>query len=118
LFGQRRGVIPVAILTTSTAEGDRLDFDATAVDPLSVEFVPDGATEAHRRGYIQDVDDGGDLDLVLHFSTQETGIECGSTEVSFSGETYTGQAIVGSDAIQTVGCAGKPGTPVTTGSIK
>jgi len=64
---RNRGVIPVAILTTSTAQGEPLDFDATTVDPLSVTFGPDGATEAHERGHIEDVDGDGDVDLVLHF---------------------------------------------------
>lgn len=40
---KRKGVIPVDILTTE-------EFDATAVDPLSVRFGPDGAIESHGRG--------------------------------------------------------------------
>jgi hypothetical protein len=101
-----QGVIAVAILTASVDAGDALDFDATTVDPLSVEFGPDGATEAHGQGHIEDVDSDGDLDLLLHFRTQETGIECGSNEARLTGETYDGKAIVGSDSIQTVGCGG------------
>jgi hypothetical protein len=107
-----RGVIPVAILTTSVADGDQVDFDATTVDPLSVEFGPDGAMAAHGRGHIEDADDDGDMDLILHFRTQETGLECGSTEANLTGETYEGQAIMGSDSIQTVGCEGKAGPSV------
>jgi hypothetical protein len=91
------GVIPVAILTTSM-------FDATMVDPLSVKFGPKGATEAHGRGHIEDADGDGDLDLVLHFRTQETGITCGATSASLTGETLNGQPITGSDSIKTVGC--------------
>jgi hypothetical protein len=92
-----KGLIPVAILTTDT-------FEATAVDPLSVEFGPNGATEAHRRGHIEDVDGDGDVDLVLHFDTQATGIECEDTSASLHGVTLDGQEIEGSDTIQTVGC--------------
>jgi len=92
-----RDVIPVAILTTD-------DFDATMVDPLTVEFGPDGAFEAHGRGHIKDVDGDSDLDLVLHFAVQETGISCGDTSASLTGETFGGEAIEGSDSIKTVGC--------------
>jgi hypothetical protein len=92
-----QGVIPVAILTTST-------FDATNVDPLSVEFGSNGATESHGRGHIEDVNGDGKPDLVLHFRTQETGIQCGDTSASLTGETFDGHAIQGSDLIQTVGC--------------
>jgi hypothetical protein len=90
-------VIPVAILTTDT-------FDATAVDPLSVQFGPNGATETHNKGHIEDVNQDGEPDLVLHFRTQATGIQCGDTSASLTGETFDGDAIQGSDSIKTVGC--------------
>jgi hypothetical protein len=91
------GVIPVAILTTET-------FDATTVDPLSVEFGPHGATEAHGEGHIEDVNGDGRPDLVLHFRTQDTGIQCGDTSASLTGETFGDEPIQGSDSIITVGC--------------
>ena len=96
-----KSVIPVAILTTDT-------FDATTVDPLSVEFGPNGAMEVHERGHIEDVDGDSDLDLVLHFATHDTGIVCGDTSASLTGEIFDGQAIEGSDAIRTVGCRSMP----------
>jgi hypothetical protein len=91
------GVIPVAILTTSS-------FDATLVDPRSVRFGPKGATEAHQQGHVEDVNHDGEPDLVLHFKTQATGIKCGDTSASLTGETLDGIPIQGSDAIKTVGC--------------
>lgn len=93
-----RGVIPVAILTTD-------DFDATTVDPLSIQFGPDGATEAHGNGHIEDADGDGDLDFILHFKTQETGVQCGDTQASLTGETFGGQMIEGTDSINAVGCS-------------
>ncbi|MDH3690389.1 MAG: M14 family zinc carboxypeptidase [Gammaproteobacteria bacterium] len=92
-----KGKIPVAILTTNT-------FDATTVDPLSVAFGSNGAKEAHGKGHIEDANGDGDLDLVLHLKTQETGIACGDTSVLLTGETFDGTAIAGSDNIVTVSC--------------
>ena len=90
-------MIPVAILTTDT-------FDATTVDPLSVRFRPKGAKEVHKKGHIEDINHDGEPDLVLHFKTQATGIKCGDTSASLTGETVDGDPVQGSDAIQTVGC--------------
>jgi hypothetical protein len=94
---QSKGVISVAILTTST-------FDATTVDPLSVKFGPNEATEVHGRAHIVDVNGDGKLDIVLHFNTQETGIQCGDISAFLTGETIGGQVITGFDSIRTVGC--------------
>ena len=92
-----KGVVPVAILTTET-------FDATTVDPLSVEFGPDAATETHGKGHIEDVDEDGDLDLLLHFKTQELKLDKNSTEatLTLTGITYDGHAIIGRDRVNIV----------------
>lgn len=90
-----RGVIPVAILTTPT-------LDATTIDPTSLKFGPNMTTPVHFA--LEDVDNDGDLDMIVHFSTQESGIVCGATAASLTGQTNTGQAIKGSDSVRTVGC--------------
>jgi len=99
-----KGVIPVAILTTSIADGDSLDFDALDVDPLTVTFGSGAAVEAHAYGHAEDVDGDADLDLVLHFRTQETGVVCGDTNVTLTGETFGGQVLEGTDSISVKGC--------------
>ncbi len=95
-----QGVIPVAILSTA-------DFDATTVDALSVRFGPGKAIEAHQQGHPEDVNADGKTDLVLHFNTQDTGIQCGQTSATLTGFTTLGQRISGSDAIRPIG----PGCP-------
>jgi hypothetical protein len=57
------GMIAVAIYTTT-------DFDASQVDVSTVVFA--GASAAHSA--LEDVDHDGDLDLVLHFRTQDTNL--------------------------------------------
>ena len=92
-----KGVIPVAILTTN-------DFDARGVDPTTVAFGPDKAGIAHSSVHLEDVDGDDALDLVLHFRTQDTGIQCGDTAASLTGETFDGVLFEESDSIVTVGC--------------
>jgi hypothetical protein len=99
------GVIPVAILTTSLAAGDALDFDATLVDPTSVIFGRENATPVHNpssgSGRLrQDVDDDGDIDLMLFFETQAVGLKWGDTEACLFGTLTTGQSFSGCDAVR------------------
>jgi hypothetical protein len=90
------GVIPVAILGTNS-------FDASFVDQASVRFGPNQAL-AQGKGQLADVNGDGLLDLVLHFRTQDAGIQCGKNTVSITGQTVNGVPIQGTDAIRTVGC--------------
>jgi DNA-binding beta-propeller fold protein YncE len=91
------GVIAVAVLTSP-------GFDAATVDPSTVVFGPLGAPAQGGAGHLEDVDGDGDLDLVLHFSVQASGIACGTTSATLTGTTFGGQAIEASDSIRTVPC--------------
>lgn len=97
-----KGVIPVAVLTTSTMDGDSVNFDATLVDVLSVRFGPNEATAVRGKGHIEDVDGDGDLDMVFQFKIKDTGIQPGETEACLTGKDINGQDIKGIDAIMTL----------------
>jgi hypothetical protein len=95
----KKGVTPVAILTTT-------DFDATTVDPATVCFgdaetpVQRDCTEAHGTGHPKDVDGDSDLDLLLHYETQQTGIDLGDTQACLTGQTFGGVSIEGCDSVK------------------
>ena len=88
-----KGVIPVAILTTP-------DLDATTVDAETVRFGPDQAQPTQYA--LEYVDGDGNLDLILHFRTQDSGIAPGDTSAMLVGWTYAGGLFVGLDSVRTV----------------
>lgn len=72
-----KGVIPVAVLQTET-------FDPTERQ-VSYRFDAAGkvgcdSAEPVHGGHVEDVNDDGDDDLVLHFDAEETNFEHGDTE--------------------------------------
>jgi hypothetical protein len=86
-----KGRLPVAVLTTE-------DFDAMDVDPNSVRFA--GAAPVHTA--YEDVDADGDMDLVLHFHTQELELTTESIEAFLIGQTYDEQLLMGVDSVKIV----------------
>ena len=88
-------LIPVAILTAG-------EFDALQVDPATTKFGP-GKAVAERYDVV-DVDHDGDEDLLLYFRVQQTGIACSDVQTTLIGKLYDGSNMVGSDAIENVGC--------------
>jgi hypothetical protein len=86
-----KGRVPVAILTT-------LDFDASTVDPVTVQF----ANAWPLRWTMKDVDADGDLDMLLFFKTQELDLVSSSTDATLIGATFGGKSIVGTDAVDIV----------------
>jgi DNA-binding beta-propeller fold protein YncE len=91
-----KGVIPVAVLGS-------VDFDATQVDFSTVVFGPNGASPVHV-GHLKNVNGDGFDDMVFHFKVRETGIACGDTDATLTGETFGGDSITGTDAVKTAGC--------------
>ncbi len=91
-----KGVIPVAVLGS-------IDFDATQIDSSTVAFGPGGASAVHD-GHVEDVNGDSFDDMVFHFRTQETGIACGDTDATLTGETFGGDSITGIDSVKTAGC--------------
>ncbi|VGO14436.1 hypothetical protein PDESU_02997 [Pontiella desulfatans] len=86
-----KGQLSVAIITT---EG----FDAPAVAPATVRFA--GASPVHTA--YEDVDQDGDIDLLLHFLTQELQLSDTSTQAYLIGQTPNGQILMGVDTVMVV----------------
>lgn len=90
----------VAVLSTP-------EFDARTIDPLSVCFgdaeapAERSCNEVHGKGHYEDVDRDGDVDLVLHFRIDETGIDLGDTRACAIGTTVDGVGVYGCDAVDT-----------------
>jgi len=85
-----KGVVPVAILTDE-------HYDAARTDPDSVVFAGASAVKWH----MEDVDCDGDLDMLLHFNTQDLQIAAGDTSATLTGNTLDSIAIpiIGSDSV-------------------
>jgi hypothetical protein len=79
-------------------------FDAATVDPTSARFGATGteATPIHVR--LTDVDGDGLRDMVLRFQILDTGIKCGDTSATLTGQISSGQSIIGSSPLTTVQC--------------
>jgi hypothetical protein len=97
------GLIPVAVLQTD-------EFDPTSEDVRYRFGAPDvvadggGARPAHG-GHVEDVDDDGRDDLVLHFPTDDTGFDGGESEGRLEWErTESGEhGLSGTDTVTIVG---------------
>jgi polyhydroxybutyrate depolymerase len=90
---EKKGVIPVAVLTTQ-------DFDASTVEVETVQFGPTQARAEH--GSVEDVNGDGLLDMIMHFRAQETGIMAGDTSAMLTGRSSVFGAFYGSDSFETV----------------
>jgi hypothetical protein len=90
-----RGILPVAILGSST-------FDVADVDVTTLAFGLDGAAPlGRRRGHATDVNRDGFTDLVSIYRMRETGIAFGDTEACVTAELEDGRLLEGCDTIET-----------------
>ena len=96
-------VLLVGVMTTSTSAGDAEDLDAAQIDPTTLNFGPNAAINASTP-IMTDLDGDSDLDAVFGFQVQDSGIVCGDTEVTLTGEQYDGYPLTGIDTIETVDC--------------
>jgi hypothetical protein len=76
-----RGTLPVLVRSTD-------DFDATTIDPESIELGPDEATP---EAWSRTVGDDGRTHLLLTFRLPETGIGWDTEEAELEGETSDGE---------------------------
>jgi len=88
------GKVEVAILTTGA-------FDAMTVNGNTLAFGPNNA--APTRVKTKDIDRDDDLDLVASFEKADTGIQCGDTEATLTGQTNAAGSFEGTDSIITIG---------------
>jgi DNA-binding beta-propeller fold protein YncE len=88
--------LAVAIMTTGT-------FDATTVDATTVRFGRTGIEKAPTQWTLQDADGDGDTDMLLRFSMQNTGIQCGDTSATLIGQTVSERQIQGTASLNTGG---------------
>ena len=94
-----KGNVRVAVLSNIDPESP---FDPLQVDITTVQFGPDGAQAIRQK--VKDVNKDGLGDLLLRFKIPQTGIACGDTQATLTGETFAGESFTGTDDIVTRGC--------------
>jgi hypothetical protein len=100
---REKGGIWVAVLS-DTDPGSPFD-PPSQVNIPNVEFGPDGAKASRYK--VKDINKDRIGDLLLRFKIRETGIACGDTETTLTGETFDGKSFTGTDSIKTIGCKHK-----------
>jgi len=74
------------------------------VNASTVRFGASGTEAASVHTVLADVDRDGDLDMVVHVRSKETGISCGTRSAVLTGRTLSGATFRGQGALRTVGC--------------
>ena len=79
-------------------------FDAASIDIETIRFGRTGSEAQAVHFASVDVDEDGDLDLILHFKRAETGIQCGDNAAYLTGKTFRNESLEGSDTVKITGC--------------
>ena len=90
-----RGTVPVAILGSST-------FDAASIDPASVTMAGAPVRRARRGEFVaalEDVNDDGLLDMVVHIEKQQLVLDSSSTTATLKGVTLESELFQGTDVV-------------------
>ena len=77
-------------------------FDVRNINPNTVLF----ANAQPLRWAFEDVDDDGDIDILLHFRVQEVDMQVGDKEAILHAELWDEYEIVGADAVKAIGKCG------------
>ncbi len=94
-----KGVIPVAVLGGE-------EFDVTQIDQETLEFAgarPRPKGKSGNIGSVEDVNDDGFDDFVVHFPTQDLELDEDDEEATLIGELFDGTQFEGTDSVQIVG---------------
>lgn len=96
-------VVAVGVLGSMTSVGDPVDFDTDTINPATLAFGPSGGgiDPASTPQFNENVDGDGIDDAVFDFLNSDSGIGCGDTSATLTGETNAGQAFEGTGPIQT-----------------
>jgi len=80
------------------------EFDATQINPASLKFGVGEAAPASTPFTNANIDGLFGPDFTVRYQVSESGIACNDTEVTLIGETYSGEAFTGTDAINATQC--------------
>jgi hypothetical protein len=99
-----RGVTPVAILGSSTFDASTVDISSVLLGPGNAAVFGPGSPSSNGKADLEDVNNDGFPDLVLHFRSQQIAVQCTDTSLLLTGKTQNGTPIRGTEAIQVLGC--------------
>lgn len=93
------GLASVAILRTNTFNPATVSFASVCFGDVDAPLERD-CTEKHGMAHMQDVDKDKDIDMLLHYEVEQTGIDLTDTRACLIGNTTAGIGIFGCDSVR------------------